>query len=136
MTHHITAMLNAHPGGTGSEDKEKLAACIAACFQCAQACTACADSCLAEETVADLTRCIRTDLDCAGICAATGAIVTRQTGDSSAIVRSMLEACRTACAVCAAECEKHAHMHEHCRICAEASRRCEDACTALLESLS
>jgi hypothetical protein len=85
MTHHITAMLNAHPGGTGTEDKEKLAACIAACFECAQTCTACADSCLAEEKVADLARCIRTDLDCADICAVTGAVLTRQTGDSSAI---------------------------------------------------
>jgi hypothetical protein len=136
MTHHITAMLNAHPGGIGSEDKEKLAACIAACFECAQTCTACADSCLSEDMVADLARCIRTDLDCADICAVTGAVLTRQTGDSSAIVRSMLEACRTACAACAAECEKHAQMHEHCRICAEACRRCEAACTTLLESLS
>ncbi|MBT2597252.1 four-helix bundle copper-binding protein [Arthrobacter sp. ISL-72] len=136
MTHYITAMLNAHPGGTGSEDKEKLAACIAACFECSQTCTACADSCLAEDMVADLARCIRTDLDCADICAVTGTVLTRQTGDSSAIIRSLLEACRSACAVCAAECEQHAQMHEHCRICAEACRRCEIACTTLLESLS
>ncbi|ECH9476844.1 four-helix bundle copper-binding protein, partial [Salmonella enterica subsp. enterica] len=26
-------------------------------------------------------------------------------------------------------------MHEHCTICAEACRRCEQACTALLETL-
>ncbi|MEV8337837.1 four-helix bundle copper-binding protein [Leucobacter sp. NPDC077196] len=26
-------------------------------------------------------------------------------------------------------------MHEHCRVCAEVCRRCEQACAVLLESL-
>jgi hypothetical protein len=132
MTHHISAMLNVHPQGAGTGEKDTLAECIAACFQCAQACTACADACLAEDMVADLITCIRTDLDCSDICVTTGNILSRQTGTNKGIARAMLEACRAACAACADECERHAGMHEHCRICAEACRRCETACAALL----
>jgi hypothetical protein len=33
------------------------------------------------------------------------------------------------------ECESHASMHEHCRICADACRRCEAACAALLSDM-
>ena len=82
--------------------------------------------------VADLVPCIRTDLDCADICAATGAVLTRQTAPNAGISRAILEAGRTACTACSAECEKHSGMHEHCRICAEACRRCESACASLL----
>ena len=136
MSHHISAMLDAYPTELGAIDKDKLAECIAACFQCAQACTACADACLGERMVADLTTCIRTDLDCADICAATGSVLSRQTGTNAGILKAVLEACRAACAACAEECERHAGMHEHCRICAEACRLCEDACTNLLAALA
>ena len=44
-----TAMLDAHPGGLDNMDKDRLAECIAACYECAQVCTACADACLAED---------------------------------------------------------------------------------------
>lgn len=132
MSHQVSAMLNAHPRGQSILSKEKVADCIAVCFECAQTCTSCADACLGEEMVADLTGCIRTDLDCADICAATGKILTRQTGGQSTITLAALEACQAACAACAEECEKHAGMHEHCRICAEACRRCEAACGVLL----
>jgi hypothetical protein len=132
MTHHISGMLGAHPRGAAGGNKEKLAECIAACFECAQTCTACADACLGEDMVADLALCIRTDLDCADVCRATGNILSRQTGGQSAITAAVLDACRAACAWCAEECEKHAGMHEHCRICAEACRRCERACADLL----
>lgn len=63
MTHHISAVLDAHPKSGGMADKEKLAECIGACFECSQACTACADACLGEKMVADFARCIRTDLE-------------------------------------------------------------------------
>ena len=36
---------------------------------------------------------------------------------------------------CGDECEQHAQMHEHCRVCAEACRRCERACADLLATL-
>jgi hypothetical protein len=60
-------MLETYPKNVGNIDRDKLAACIAACFECAQGCTACADACLAEDSVADLRHCIRNNLDCADI---------------------------------------------------------------------
>jgi hypothetical protein len=136
MTHHINAMLQSHPRAAGAGGQDELAECIAACFECAQVCAACADACLGEDTVADLTTWIRTDLDCADICAATGKILTRQTATNTDITRAVLEACRAACAACADECERHAGMHEYCRICADACRRCEGACAALLVAMA
>ncbi|MDQ0867368.1 hypothetical protein QF036_005019 [Arthrobacter globiformis] len=97
MTHHMSAMLNSHPQGVDAAGTESLAESIAACFECSQACTACADACLGEKMVADLAACIRTDLDCADICAATGNILTRQTATNTAITQPVLEACRAAC---------------------------------------
>jgi hypothetical protein len=82
--------------------------------------------------VVDLRRCIRLNLDCAEICAATGAVLSRQTMPDTSLIRAQLAACAEACRVCAEECERHAEMHEHCRVCAECCRRCEKACRALV----
>ena len=131
----VTEMLNAYPADLGKVDTTALAECIDACFVCAQACTACADACLAEETVRDLAKCIRTDLDCADICATTGRVLSRHTGYDAVVTRALLSACKAACRSCGDECEQHADMHAHCRICAEACRRCEQACDALLAAL-
>lgn len=84
--------------------------------------------------VAELTKCLRTNLDCADICATTGNVLSRHTGYDANITRALLDACRTACKVCADECEQHASM-QHCLVCAEACRRCEQACADLLASL-
>jgi hypothetical protein len=116
-------------------DHATLAACVEACFACGQACTACADACLSEEHVAALRKCIRTDLDCADVCLATGKVLSRHTAYDAALTRAVLQACAQACRICGDECAQHAEMHEHCRICAEACRRCEEACTALLQSM-
>ena len=124
-------MLRSSPSAPGYSATE-LVECIEACTSCAQACVACADACLGEEMVADLRRCISTDLTCADICETTGRVLSRQTDYETAVTQALLEACRRSCQVCAAECEHHAGMHEHCRICAEACRRCEAACAALL----
>ena len=129
------AMLSAYPKDLGGIDQQALAECIDACVECAQVCTACADACLSEDMVAELTTCIRTDLDCADICAMTGAVLSRHTGYDANLTSAVLQACRLACGTCADECERHADMHEHCRICAEACRRCERACATLLDRL-
>ncbi|QNE14568.1 four-helix bundle copper-binding protein [Pseudarthrobacter sp. NBSH8] len=124
MTHHVKSMLEAYPKDLPGVDLEKLAERIGACFECAQTCTACADACLGEDMAAELTKCIRTNLNCADICAATGKILSRRTGYDPDITRTVLAACAAACKACAGECEQHAGMHEHCRICAEACRCC------------
>lgn len=86
-----TKMLDAYPKDVGKIDRDKLAECIAACFECAQVCTACADACLAEDMVAELAKCIRTDLDCADICLATGNALSRHTGYDANVTRAFLE---------------------------------------------
>jgi hypothetical protein len=128
-------MLKSHPTVDGEMPDAALTACIDACGECAQACTACADACLSEDMVAELTTCIRKNLDCADVCAATTAVLSRQTGSNEDVLRSIVEASRVACASCAAECEQHADMHEHCRICADVCRRCEEACSDLIQAL-
>jgi hypothetical protein len=128
-------MLETYPKDLGGVDRDKLRECIEACVECAQACTACADACLSEDTVAELTRCIRTNLDCADVCDTTGRVLSRHTGYDANLTRAVLEACAAACKACGDECAAHAEMHAHCRICAEACRRCEQACRDLITSL-
>ena len=72
---HATAMIETYPKSINL-DRRLLADCIVACVDCAQACTACADACLSEDMVAELTRCIRTDLDCAVVCDTTGRVLS------------------------------------------------------------
>ena len=124
---HVQEMIRSHPAVHGGEG-DALIRCIEACYDCAQTCTVCADACLGEEMVSELVGCIRLDLDCADICAATGQIASRRTAGDMGLVRRMIETCAEACRVCGDECARHADRHEHCRICAESCRRCEQAC--------
>jgi hypothetical protein len=78
-----------------------------------------------------LRRCIRLNLDCADLCEVTARIVGRQLEPDRALIAKQLELMTAICRACAEECTKHAGMHEHCRICAEACRRCERSCEAL-----
>ncbi len=135
MTKTTMPMLEAYPASINL-DRAKLAATIDALIACAQACTACADACLSEKMVDELTKCIRTDLDCADICTTTARVLSRHTGYDANISRALLEACAVACRSCGDECAAHAGMHEHCRICAEACRACEQACRDLLATIS
>lgn len=132
----VTAqMFDTHPRANDIANRDALLACIDACLECGQACTTCADACLSEEMVADLTTCIRLNQDCADLCDTTARLLPRHTGTDTTVLRAALEALRAACAACAAECDTHADMHEHCRVCADACRRCEQACTNLLATL-
>ncbi|HJW62708.1 MAG TPA: hypothetical protein VJ849_04360, partial [Actinomycetes bacterium] len=85
-------MLDTYPRDVNL-DTGQLAATIDALSDCAQACTACADDCLSEETVAELTKCIRLNLDCADVCTATLRVVSRQSDYDANLTRPLLEAC-------------------------------------------
>ncbi|MDP9406485.1 MAG: four-helix bundle copper-binding protein [Actinomycetota bacterium] len=131
---NAAAMLETYPKSINL-DRQLLARVIDEAVACGQTCTACADACLSEDMVADLTKCIRTDLDCADICQTTARVLSRHTGYDANLTRALLQACVQACKSCGDECEQHAEMHEHCRICAEACRRCEQACSELLAAI-
>ncbi|GGL41489.1 four-helix bundle copper-binding protein [Planomonospora parontospora] len=135
MTTTTMPMLNTYPAEINL-DRAKLAATIDALIMCSEACTACADACLSEGMVAELTKCIRTNMDCADICGTTARVLSRHTGYDANISRALLEACAMACKTCGDECAAHAGAHEHCRICAEACRACEQACRELLATMS
>ncbi|HEY0698544.1 MAG TPA: four-helix bundle copper-binding protein [Micromonospora sp.] len=128
-------MLDTYPAQINL-DRKKLARTIDSLIACAEACTACADSCLSEPMVAELTKCIRTNLDCADICNTTSRVLSRHTGYDANISRSLLQACIMSCRSCGDECAAHADMHEHCRICADACRTSERMCQELLATIS
>lgn len=129
------AMLESYPASLGGVDRDALRRCIDECVRCAQACTACADACLSETEVAELRKCIRTNLDCADICDTTGRVLSRHTEYDANLTRAQLQACLQACKTCGDICEHHAGQMEHCGICAEACRSCEQACDALISAL-
>jgi hypothetical protein len=131
---HAHQMISTHPHVKGNTN-DALIRCVEECYDCAQTCTSCADACLGEEMVAQLTQCIRLNLDCADVCASTGAIASRRTGSNEELLRSVLDACALACRLCGDECRRHAAMHEHCRVCADACHRCEEACQDALQSM-
>ncbi|MGO8959417.1 MAG: four-helix bundle copper-binding protein [Streptosporangiaceae bacterium] len=117
-------------------DAGVLAATLDALSDCAQACTADVDADLSEHDVAGMITCIRLCLNCADVCLAAVGVVSRQAGADTSVARPLLEACVTICKTCGDECERHAHMHEHCRVCAEACLRAEQACRELLNALA
>lgn len=131
----VTKMLETYPAEINL-DRKAIADAVEILLECGQSCTACADACLSEQNVADLAKCIRTDLDCADICDVTARVLSRHTGYDANITRAQLQSCAQACSACAAECERHADHHEHCRVCAETCRRCAEACRALLAKMS
>jgi uncharacterized membrane protein len=127
-------MLDSYQRAAGV-DAALLAAAIDAISDCAQACIADNDADLSEQNVTEMVRCIRLCLDCAGICTAAGAVLSRPAGYDAEVARPLLQACVAICRSCGDECERHAHMHEHCRVCAEACRRCERACRELSDAM-
>ncbi len=127
-------MLDAYPR-TFSVDAGVLARTIDALNDCAQACTADADDDLSEHNVTELAKCIRLCLDCADVCSTTVGVTSRQTEYDANVTKPLLEACVATCKSCGDECERHAQMHQHCRVCAEACRRSEQACRELLAAM-
>jgi hypothetical protein len=130
----VREMISTHPDVQGST-ADALLKCIEECYACAQTCASCADACLAEDMVADLRQCIRLNLDCVDICAATGSMASRRTGLNEVVLAATIRACAEACARCGEECAGHAEKHEHCRICAESCRRCAGACEEALSQV-
>ena len=127
-------MLDSYPR-TRKVDASALVATIDALKDCAQACTADAADDLSEQNVTELVKCIRLCLDCADVCTATLGVTSRLTEYDANVTKPLLEACAATCKSCGDECERHAHMHEHCRVCAEACRRCERDCRELVAAM-
>ena len=130
----VRRMFATHPR-PASDAGDEAFSLVTAAAECAFACTTCADACLEEEDPASLRRCIRSNLDCAEICAVTASLISRPGQQESDVLRAQLAACATACRACAAECERHAGAMEHCRVCAEACRDCAAACDRMAAAI-
>jgi Domain of Unknown Function (DUF326) len=130
---YVRQMLGSYPGDFKLDvDAEVLARAIDAAGDCARACATDTDADLSEPQLAEMVSCIRLCQHCADICAAAAAVLSRPASWDRRVVRPLTEACVAICASCGDECERHAPMHAHCRVCAEACRRCEQACGELL----
>jgi hypothetical protein len=127
-------MLDTYPGTVGV-DAGMLAATIDALSDCAQACVTDTDADLSEPNLAEMVTCVRLCENCVDVCTATVAVMSRPAQSDASVTRPLLEACVAICQSCGDECERHAAMHEHCRVCAEACRRSEQACRELLNAM-
>ena len=130
----VRAMFRSHPEHPAHS--ETITACIDACSLCVETCTACADACLSEKHMESLISCIRMNLDCAAVCAATGSVMARanKAGNRQPL-EAQLTTCIAFCRACASECTRHADRHKHCRVCAEACTKCAECCTQMLATL-
>jgi hypothetical protein len=91
-------------------------------LDCALACENCAAKSLHEEDVANMTRCIALNWDCADICIQAARLLKR----NAEIGHQYLVLCEEICRMCGDECGKH--DYGHCRQCAEACIVCAEAC--------
>jgi hypothetical protein len=123
----VHRMFQHHPA-PASDAGDEAYALIRAAAECAHTCTACADACLEEDDPRALRKCIRLNLDCAGICFLTSQLIARPGRQDRNLLRAQLAACAAACRACADECEAHGEAIAHCRVCAEACRECAEAC--------
>ena len=130
----VHQMFASHPN-PASDAGDEAFALVQATAECAAVCTTCADACLEEDDPAALRACIRTSLDCAGICAVTGRLIARPGEQDKNTLSAQLEACAVACRACADECDRHGSAMKHCRICAEACRACANACDRMKQAL-
>ncbi len=110
--------------------------CADVCMETARTCAETADACLSVDDLVPLTQCIRLNLACAGICGSVGRILSRTNPPDAGILRASLDACVLACVICGAESRANAGRVDECRLGAEACRRCEEACSALLTDLA
>ena len=90
---------------------------------------------LRKQDLAEIINCSRLCLDCVDVCTATAGVISRQTDYNTNSTRSLPEACMASCKSCGDEYERHARHHEHCRVCEQAFRRCEQARREFLDTL-
>jgi hypothetical protein len=114
-------------------DAERWSDAITALGNCQEAVTACAGAMLVEAS--DMTSGVLRDLDCADVVQAAARVLTRAAAADLSLLSAQLEACLVACERSNQYCSAHAEHLPHCRICAENTKACADACRELLAGL-
>ncbi len=121
--------------GHAALDTEILASVVDALSDCEEAVTACAAGMLGEQDIDRMRLNVLHDLDCGDVVVATRRLLTRATGDDSALIAAQLEVCLMACRRSHETCSRTAAAHEHCRLCIAATDRAADACRQALKAL-
>jgi hypothetical protein len=116
-------------------DTETLASVVDALSDCEEAVTACAAGMMGEQDIDRMRPNVLHDLDCSDVVVTTRRLLTRATGDDSALIAAQLEVCLMACQRSHEMCIRTAPAHEHCRLCAGATDRAAGACRRALEAL-
>lgn len=100
-----------------------------AVYNCLGACNHCFEACLMEEDIDMMRACIRSDRDCAIICADVLAFKGRE----EFLDIDLIRLCENTCLTCANDCKEHEHM-EHCQECAKACFDCAEACSSYVKA--
>jgi len=106
--------------------------CARACDDCARICEMCGTHCtkmLAEGRKEHL-KTAQTCQDCATLCSAASCVISRQGPFWDLICTSCAEACKR----CGDACEVHAAHDPMMKQCAEECRKCEKACREMLKN--
>ncbi|MEU8953501.1 four-helix bundle copper-binding protein [Streptomyces sp. NPDC048518] len=100
-------------------------------FACAQACDECVRACLGRRGPAEWGDEPRLNTACADVCEATSRVLAEQSDQDEQRVRMQVEWCRAICLQCAAL----SALRPASALCAEACRRCAQACDDFLTTL-
>lgn len=133
MSFLIMEMINRHPQNIQEPRKTSLSNAIESCLNCAQVCAACSDACLGEREVERFRSVIRSTNDSNDLCSAVANILSRLNDQNPRILRSLITACIQQVQHTGIQCNEHAQHHEHCRVCSETCRACENALSEYLK---
>ncbi|MDY3553813.1 four-helix bundle copper-binding protein [Gemmata sp. JC717] len=105
--------------------------CAKECDDCARICNMCAAHCakMVAEGKKEHLETVRTCIDCATICQSASAIVIKSGPFSDLICTACAEACKR----CGDACEKHAEHDAIMKQCAAECRKCEKACRVMMK---
>lgn len=133
MSYFIMEMFNRHPKNIEEPKKTSLTDAIESCLNCSQVCTACSDACLGEKEVEQFRSVIRSTNDSSDLCFATASILSRLNNSNPRTLRSLITACINQVQYTGMQCNEHAQHHEHCRVCSDTCRACENALSEYLK---
>jgi hypothetical protein len=117
-------------------DSEILTHVLDVLSSCEDAVTVCAAGMLAEQDIERMRSFVLYDMDCGDVVATTRRLLTRADGDDNTLITAQLEACLIACQRSEEHCKLTAPVHEHCRMCTEATHEAAEACREALKVLA
>jgi hypothetical protein len=117
-------------------DGTQVAEAIDALRAAALTAVTCADASVGELDAEQMRSCVRACTTTADLCDVAARLLSRTGGYDVPVLRNLLEAAAKACATSGEICGSHADVHKHCRLCAEATRRAEQAIQQLLAALA